>query len=148
MDSNSVPQITLAERGDLTVVRALLRESSLPVEGLEALIGSLLVARVGSRVVGCAALEDYPPATLLRSVAVSADGRGLGLGGRLAQAALEMARERGLRRVFLLTETAEQFFLRFGFRVVDRSHVDEAVRGSREFAALCPATAVAMALEL
>ena len=148
MDSTSVPQITMAVRSDLPQVQALLRESSLPVEGLEALIGSLLVARVGNCVVGCAALEDYPPAALLRSVAVRADGRGSGLGGRLTQAALDLARERESRRVFLLTETAEQFFSRFGFQAVDRSHVDEAVRGSQEFAALCPATAVAMALEM
>jgi len=148
MDSNSVPQITMAAREDLPLVRALLRESSLPVEGLEPLVGSLLVARLGSRVVGCAALEDFPPATLLRSVAVRADSRGSGLGGLLTQAALDMARGRGFRRVFLLTETAEQFFSRFGFRAVDRGDVDEAVQRSREFAALCPATAVAMALEL
>lgn len=85
---------------------------------------------------------------LLRSVAVDATRRGEGFGHQLTQAALDLARARGLSQVYLLTTTAADFFPRFGFRVVARSEVDPAVRQSVEFTTACPASAVAMRADL
>jgi amino-acid N-acetyltransferase len=81
-------------------------------------------------------------------VAVDAAARGQGLGQRLTHAALDLARERGIRRVYLLTETADDFFGRFGFRLIDRADVDAAVRESVEFSSACPASARVMLLQL
>jgi transglutaminase-like putative cysteine protease len=74
--------------------------------------------------------------------------RGEGLGIALTRRLLEDAQRAGLRRVFLLTETAQAFFPRFGFRPVARDDADPAVRGSVEFASACPASAQCMALDL
>ncbi|MGH7319149.1 MAG: GNAT family N-acetyltransferase [Candidatus Rokuibacteriota bacterium] len=49
-----------------------------------------------------AAIELYDGAALLRSVAVEAERRGEGLGQNLTRAALELARERGAKTVYLL----------------------------------------------
>ena len=95
-------------------------------------------------VVGCVALEVYPEAALLRSLIVSAGERGRGLGERLTAEALRMARERGAREVYLLTETAREFFPRFGFAVADRAVAPASLRGSAEFRSACPASAVLM----
>ena len=76
-----------------------------------------------ARVVGSAALEFYGKAALLRSVAVVAELRGAGLGHRLTGAALDLARQRGVTAVYLLTETAADFFPRFGFRPTQRAQI-------------------------
>jgi len=58
-----------------------------------------------------------------------------------------MARQRGVRRIYLLTETADRFFPRFGFRRIVRDQVEPAVRQSVEFRSVCPESAVVMVRE-
>ena len=53
-----------------------------------------------------------------------------------------------MRTVYLLTETAAEFFPRFGFRPIARDTVDPAVRASVEFTSACPDTALVMVKEL
>ena len=79
---------------------------------------------------------------------MAGERRGEGLGGRLTREALSLARESGAERAYLLTETADGFFLRFGFRPVPRPEVPEKVRGSVEFVSACAQSARAMALDL
>jgi amino-acid N-acetyltransferase len=129
---------------DLPEIRALLEASKLPVAGIEHHLTAALVARDHGRIVGCAALEVYGDAALLRSVAVAADRRGSGLGQRLTRAALELARERGVHDVYLLTTTAGEFFPRFGFAPISRGDLDPALSESEELRGACPASAVAM----
>jgi amino-acid N-acetyltransferase len=111
-------------------------------------VATTLVAQRNARVVGCAAVEIHGTVGLLRSVAVDETRRGEGLGHQLTQAALDLARARGLKTVYLLTTTAAAFFPRFGFREVARTDVDPAVQRSVEFTKACPADAVAMRTEL
>jgi amino-acid N-acetyltransferase len=133
---------------ELPQVLKLLEEGGLPPDGLEDHLPTILVARLEERVVGSAALELHGPAALLRSVAVRRDLRRTGLGSRLTEAALRLSRELGAAEVYLLTETADHFFPRFGFRRIPRSEVPRSVRSSVEFTSACPASARAMALDL
>jgi amino-acid N-acetyltransferase len=133
---------------DWPAVLALLRECGLPPDGLAEHFGAALVALDGPRLAGCAALELYPPDTLLRSVAVAPDYRGMGLGRRLVGGALGLAGSRGVSAVYLLTETAGDYFKRFGFAPIGREAVPPAVQGSVEFTTACPAGALAMRLRL
>jgi amino-acid N-acetyltransferase len=142
------PSIGPARRDELPRILALLEEAGLPTDGLEDHLSTTLVARGDGRILGSAAIEPYGPAALLRSVAVSRNMRGTGLGSRLTEAALRLSRELGTARVYLLTETADLFFPRFGFRPVPRSEVPGAVQRSVEFASACPASARAMVLDL
>jgi amino-acid N-acetyltransferase len=142
------PRIGPAVREDLPGILSLLKESGLPEDGLADYLGTALVAREGTRVVGSAALELHRSGALLRSVAVAADRRGQGVGRRLAREALALASERGAERAYLLTETADGYFPRFGFRPIGRAEVPEDVRGSVEFVSACPESARAMAAEL
>jgi amino-acid N-acetyltransferase len=123
---------------------ALLNASALPLAGIEQHIHTALVARENGRMVGCAAVEIYGSAGLLRSVAVAEARRGEGLGQRLTEAALELARERGVRNVYLLTTTAGAFFPRFGFVAIPRAELDPALGESEELRGACPASALAM----
>jgi amino-acid N-acetyltransferase len=136
--------IGLATPSDFDVVAALLERESLPLAGLQNQFDHTLVARVGARIVGCAALEVYQDGALLRSVAVDAAHRGTGLGIELTRAALRLAEAHRIGAVYLLTTTAERFFPRFGFEVIDREDVPCSVAGSAEFRGACPSSAVVM----
>jgi amino-acid N-acetyltransferase len=137
-----------ARSTDLSAMLALLAQHRLPGADLERHLATALVAREGDRLVGCAAIEVYGTAGLLRSVAVDDAQRGTGIGARLTQAALALARTRGLTMLYLLTETAAGFFPRFGFRPIARDAVPTAVRRSVEFTGACPESAAALVHEL
>jgi N-acetylglutamate synthase-like GNAT family acetyltransferase len=67
----------------------------------------------------------------------------------LADMAVGQARWRGVRRIYLLTESASDFFAaKFGFRVVDRSTLGKHVAASETFTAAGGAGRVAMRLDL
>jgi len=133
-----------AKTADIDVVEALLEREHLPRAGLRDHVEHTFVARAGNRIVGCAALEVYEDGALLRSVAVDAEYRGAELGSDLTRAALDLAERRRVPAVYLLTTTAERFFPRFGFEVVDRADVPQGVQQSAEFSYACPSTALVM----
>jgi amino-acid N-acetyltransferase len=129
---------------DLPAIRALLERLDLPVAGLDDRLPALLIAKEHGQIVGTAALELYADGALLRSVAVDPRHQGRQLGRRLTDAALQLARARGVRTVYLLTTTAERFFPKFGFEPLDREEVPASVRASVEFQSACPQSATAM----
>ena len=81
---------------------------------------------------------------MLRSAAVEEGWRGTGVGRVLVERALDIARERGIADVFLLTTSAEHYFPRFGFTCVSRDSVAAEVKSSVEFQSACPASATVM----
>lgn len=136
--------IERGQRADLAPVLALLERHGLPVDGADRMEDALLVARSNGAVVGAAGLELYADGALLRSVVVDGSVRGQGLGQRLTEAALALARTRRAPTVFLLTTTAHGFFPRFGFERITRHEVPESVQQSVEFQSACPASAIVM----
>jgi amino-acid N-acetyltransferase len=136
--------IQAAEASDLPAVRRLLETQHLPLDGVDEHVSTMVVAKKGSEVVGAAAVELYADGALLRSVVVDPTARGQGLGHRLSDAALSIAKERGTRTAFLLTTTAEQFFPKLGFEQIVRDDVPASVQASIEFQSACPASAVVM----
>lgn len=136
--------IERAHREDLGSVLDLLDRHGLPLDGVGGLGDTLVVARLNGQIVGAAGLELYADGALLRSVVVDASAQGQGLGHRLTEAALTLARDRGASVVFLLTTTAAQFFPRLGFEQITRDDVPQSVRQSVEFQSACPASAVVM----
>ena len=71
-----------------------------------------------------------------------------GIGQRLVKALEGEARAGEAAQLVLLTLTAESFFERQGYRVIDRRSVPEDVQASAEFKSLCPASAICMAKAL
>ncbi|HYR30907.1 MAG TPA: arsenic resistance N-acetyltransferase ArsN2 [Gemmatimonadales bacterium] len=126
----------------------LLERSKLPRAGVADHIGSVIVAREGTRIIGCVGVEIYGSAGLLRSVAVDIAHRGLGLGIQLTETALDLAKQRGVKTLYLLTERSAGFFLRFGFKKITRGDVDPAVKVSAEFTGACPDTATVLRFDL
>lgn len=136
--------LRLARREDQGAVMELVRSAGLPTSGIEIGLAEFVVAEHAGRIVGVAGLETYGTDGLLRSVAVADDWRGRGLGGALTRWILEAARRQGITDLYLLTETAADFFARFGFRPVPREDASEAIRASGEFREVCSVSATLM----
>jgi amino-acid N-acetyltransferase len=137
-------RIEPATATDVTAVLALLDAAGLPHEGAAEALAMGVVARDGEGVLGAAAVEPYGEAGLLRSVVVAEPLRGTGLGRALVAAAEALARERGIRDLYLLTETAADWFPRLGYEVVEREVARRAVGESIEFTMVCATTGVPM----
>lgn len=134
---------------DLEAVRALLRAADLPLDGLEEQFGPrYVVAEAGGELAGAAGVEVYGGDGLLRSVVVAPSHRGTGLGKALVADRLAWARREGLAALYLLTTTAPGFFASLGFERVARTDAPAGIRGSREFASVCPGSSVLMRLRL
>jgi len=133
---------------DLAACRGLVNACGLPLGGLEDGFPDGYVVAIEGSLVGCAGVEPYDEAGLLRSVAVAPDIRGRGLGEQLTRSRIAHARERGLASLWLLTTTAPTYFSRLGFASIDRAAAPRSLRRSREFAEVCPASATCMRLLL
>ncbi len=125
-----------AREEDIPQIEALITAEGLPAYGLAEYLETFFVLDEGRRAVGCAGLEIYGEAALLRSVVVAPERRGRVDGRRLVEAALAEARERSVRRVYLFTMHADGFFRRLGFREVSLDGFEEAVRASRQYEAV------------
>lgn len=133
-----------ARPGDYGVVAGLLEAAGLPTAGLSPSLADFLVAEADGSLEGAVGLEVYGREALLRSAVVAAGRQGRGAGSALVAGLLAHARARGVREVYLLTTTAEEWFPRFGFTRIRRDEVPAALHASVEFQGACPDTAVIM----
>jgi amino-acid N-acetyltransferase len=116
--------------------------------GAEAHLSDFFLAFRDDVLIGSAGLERYGDTALLRSVAVTASERGHGHGQALVQQVLAYAASLGVCQVALLTTTAADFFVRFGFQPISRAEFPRAAQMSVEFQEACPASAIGMSLTL
>lgn len=122
--STTSPAITIrpVQAGDLSAIAAFIEPfvaagKLLPrtTEELEDLVEHGFVAESAGRIVGFAALEIYSPKmSEIRSLAVSPEFRGGGIGRRLVEQCVERARERRVLEVMAITSN-DEFFQRCGF---------------------------------
>ncbi len=138
-----------ASDGTFTEIEALLARLDLPTAGLHDQFPRAYVVAIDlGAVIGCAGLETYGTAGLLRSVAVFPPHAKSGIGRALVADRLVAARSQGLETVYLLTTTAADFFARLGFFPTDRAGVRPALGSSPEFARVCPASAACLKFAL
>jgi amino-acid N-acetyltransferase len=130
---------------DLARIVALLEQARLPAADLTCDgIRDFIVARDAGEIIGVAGLERRGEQGLLRSLAVTPDWRGRGLGAALVEAVEVKARGLGVRSLTLLTGTAAPFFAARGYGEITRSDAPAAVQASTEFTELCPASSICM----
>ncbi|PJZ53102.1 GNAT family N-acetyltransferase [Leptospira adleri] len=77
---------------------------------------------------------------LLRSLAVVEDFQKKGLGTQPVRRIEDLARLLPIETLFLLTTTAKEFFLKLGYREVERDSLPEEIKRTEEFVSLCPAS--------
>jgi UDP-N-acetylmuramate: L-alanyl-gamma-D-glutamyl-meso-diaminopimelate ligase len=139
-----------AKRADMAEARALLERAGLPNESArDDEFSSFFLLRNERGPAGSVALEVLGEDAILRALAVDPDARGIGYGWMLAEVAISEARRRGVRRIYLVTEFASDFFAaKFGFRVVDRSTISKQVVVHETFSRPSGSQLVAMRLDL
>jgi N-acetylglutamate synthase-like GNAT family acetyltransferase len=94
--------------------------------------------------VGFGGLEIFGSNALLRSLVTVPPLRQVGMGAAMVATLETEARALKCRVIYLLTASDTRLFGRLGYAACARGDVPEAVRASRQFAALCPPSAIAM----
>jgi amino-acid N-acetyltransferase len=90
-------------------------------------VRDFVVAEEGGRIVGCGALHLYGMHLAeIRSIAVSRESKGHGIGRALVNALLQEAQRQSVTCVCLFTRTPE-FFARLGFRVARREMLPDKI---------------------
>jgi GNAT superfamily N-acetyltransferase len=88
--------------------------------------GQILFAQLADELVGCCALMRLDPETFeVAKMAVAESMQGRGLGKRLMQASIDLARQLGARRLYLETNSklapALAIYAHFGFRTINEA---------------------------
>ena len=124
---------------------ALLQAQGLPVSDIteKHLEDFFFVGSDGS-LAGLVGLELHGTDALLRSLVVDDSARRNGLGARLVEHAEQYAATKRVGSIYLLTTTAETFFKRLGYERIDRSQAPPSIKGTREYASLCPESSAFM----
>jgi amino-acid N-acetyltransferase len=135
------PRPQISGGPSLQVAVELLRQAGLPTEDLTAAhCEDFFFAGPASSPTGLVGLEIYVDVALLRSLVVIPERRGSGEGASLLGHAEQEARARGVRAMYLLTTTAEPFFAKHGYARTPRDAAPPAIRATREFSGICPAS--------
>jgi amino-acid N-acetyltransferase len=126
-------------------VQQLLGAAGLPTEDLcESHLEHFFFLGPASAPTALVGAELYGDNALLRSLAVSPDHRKRGLGSVMVAHVEQHVRTCGVRRIFLLTTTAQEFFASRGYQLANREEAPVAIRKTREFADICPASSAFM----
>jgi amino-acid N-acetyltransferase len=134
--------IRLADMGDAQGIAELVnqgeREGQLLPRSLDSIcasIGDWIVAQENGQVIGCGSLlEMSPTLSEIRSLMVAPQFRQSGVGGKVVEALIELARARSIPTVFALTRAAP-FFERLGFQTTVKDNFPEKVWRD---CAICP----------
>lgn len=100
---------------DIAAIVAVLDGAGLPSREIESIIDGFIVVERDGAVVACGAIEVYEDTALVRSVAVSKEARGTGIGRELSQRLIAAALDRGCTDLYLFTGDAHTFWRRLGF---------------------------------
>lgn len=139
--------VRIATAADLPAARRLLEAEDLPVDDLRAEYLAF-VAGPGDRLAGAIGLERHGATGLLRSLVVAPRVRGQGVGDALVAALETHAAAQGISELWLLTTSADAFFLRLGYTQRTRADAPAVVRATAQFSTLCPDSAVLMSKRL
>lgn len=129
-------------------VVALLLAENLPVIDLPDSLDDFLVATTGDIVQAVAGLGIHGKYGLLRSVAVAKGSRKKGMAAALIKQIETIAKNSGLEIIYLLTETATEYFNKQGYEQVSRMDIPEEIKVTSQFNTVCPKSATAMVKNL
>jgi len=136
------------KRSHISDIEALLECCDLPFTDCGEHIQNFSGVIKSDNLIAIGALQYEDSVALLRSIAVHPDYRGQGLASEMTRHLIEQARSREVRQLYILTETAESYFSRFGFYPISRQVAPASIQATQQFESLCPSNAQAMRLDL
>ena len=125
-------------------ILAILSAQKLPVEDLPNNLDNFLLAKESDKLIGVIGLEIYGAYGLLRSLAVIPEYRNKGIAGKLMERLESLAALKSLTTLYLLTQTAPEYFFRKSFQKITRDEVPDEMKESSEFSHVCPKSAIVM----
>lgn len=129
---------------DFLPVCALLESENLPVSDLRKDMKDFFLAEMENQTVASIGIDRYGQDALLRSMVVNSPQRNLGIASELVSHLEAHARQQGIYTLYLITNTAEDYFARMAFEPITREQVPSLVATSAEFNGLCPASSTIM----
>lgn len=144
--ANMNKQITIApaRASQRPAIIELLQQENLPVDDLPGSLDEFFVAMDNDVIVAAIGLERYGDGGLLRSLVVDKAYRNLKLASQLVKQLEDAARTAGITYMYLLTETAPDYFEKKGYQKIKREEVPVALQASSEFSHVCPVSAIVM----
>jgi amino-acid N-acetyltransferase len=139
--------IVPASQNSFSAAIQLLKKNNLPTEDINP--GTqLFVIEENDSVIGTIAVEYNFDVALLRSLSISEQKRNSGIGQMLVAFIENYVQKQGVQSIYLLTTTAEAFFLKKGYESVDRNEVPDFIKNTKEFSIICSASSTLMKKEL
>ncbi len=126
------------------LLKALLAKANLMYEDIDLNEHYFFGEFIDDHLVATAGLEVYESHVLIRSVAVDDNSKGKGLGMHIVKEVEAWAKARGIKGIYLLTESAEGFFIKNNYHQISRAVVPDLIAQTTQFAQLCPQTAICM----
>lgn len=133
-----------ARKEDLDLIVKLLSDNDLPTVDVGESSVELFVGLINGEIVSTIGLERFTNIGLLRSLAVRDGYKNRKIGDKLVSQLFDVCVENRIKDLYLLTTTAEEYFIKYGFRKVDRTDVPELIKQTKEFKDICPLSAVVM----
>lgn len=133
---------------DLREIVNLLADCKLPYSDIVFGKQNFVLAEIDYKIVGCAGLEIYNENGLFRSLAVQPSHQNMKIGGGLLDKIITLSKENNIKQLYLLTTTADLYFKKHGWEVIERSKVPDDIRATTEFSSICPSTAICMMYKL
>ncbi len=131
---------------NINSIKSLLQENDLPVSDLNHRI-TFFVEKQEDEIIAVGGLESTGDDAIIRSIAVSDEHKGKGLGDAITRQLLNYAKETDKKDIYLLTTTAEKYFPKYGFKEIDRRYVPSDIKNSTQYKDVCPDSAIVMKLD-
>ena len=141
---NTEYKIENATNQQRELIVSLLESEGLPVNDLPGDLANFLVLLNDAKIIGVIGLERYDKSGLLRSLVVDKNYRNKNAASALVAGLEKVAHSLELDSIYLLTETAPNYFERKGYKRIERNEVPLPVQSSSEFSTTCPASAIVM----
>lgn len=139
--------IKIAEQVDFLQVHEILINNGLPTDGVNPDNGYYYIASK-KELMGVIGVEHYGTSAMLRSLAVKPQFRKAGIARELIEHALKVLKDSGFTDVYLLTNTADQYLIRYGFSIIERGKVPADILATSALSDICPASSTCMHLKL
>ncbi|MCU7919345.1 MAG: GNAT family N-acetyltransferase [Candidatus Thiodiazotropha sp. (ex Epidulcina cf. delphinae)] len=137
-----------ATDADLQTIKELLDIGKLPLDDCAEHIEDFIVIEEKGKIIGMGGLEICGAVGLVRSIVVDPAYRGSGIAKNIFRLIEVRAIALGINRLYLLTESATEYFARLGFSIQERSEVPASVMATRQLKELCPSSARVMFREV
>jgi len=133
-----------ATAADLAAIKILLNSSKLPSSDCDQHIENFIVAEERGKIIGTGGFEICGTNGLVRSIVIAPEYRGNGIAKEIYQQIENGAYSLGINTLYLLTESATEYFKKLGFVIKKRSETPKSIMQTKQFKELCPSSAAVM----